>query len=223
MKNDIEPEKIVTADGSETLLHPVFGTSYRSERGAAGESAHVFIRNGLEAIDKRHIRILEVGFGSGLNTLLTFRYAACHDNISIDYTTVEAYRITPETVSEMQYGNDEDFRAIHAVRWGCRCRLTERFALTKYHEDFTHSPSQWEGRLYDLVYFDAFAPDVQPEMWTSEIFERLHRAVVPGGIVVTYSSKGIVKRAMRENGFVVERLAGALGKRHMTRATRITK
>ena len=221
--NYIEPEKIVTADGSETLLHPVFGQSYRSERGAAGESSHVFITNGLAVVNKRHIRILEVGFGSGLNTLLTLRYAVLHRHISIDYTTVEAYRISPETASELQYVNDESFMAIHTAEWECSCRLTDRFTLTKYNEDFTRQAASWERKLYDLVYFDAFAPDVQPEMWDPDIFLRLHRAVVPGGIVVTYSSKGIVKRALRESGFAVERIAGALGKHHMTRATRITR
>ena len=229
--NRITPERVITDDGSETFRHPVFGESYRSSRGAAGESSHVFIENGLAAVSgllthtltavsRQRVRILEVGFGSGLNALLTLRYAQQH-GLKVDYTTIDAYMISPDAAAQTEYSEDEAFMEMHTIRCGVPQRISDHFTLTKFEEDFTQPHAQWERRLYDLVYFDAFAPDVQPEMWTPEMFSRLHGVMVPGGVLVTYSAKGTVKKALRESEFTVERLAGALGKHHMLRAIRI--
>ena len=183
----IEP----TEDGTPTLRHPVFGDTYHSTRGATGESMHVYIRQGFAASGLPHVRLLEVGFGSGLNAWLTAR-AAFFMNRTVAYTALEPYPVDPRTAAQLS-----------------RIRKVET-SLQDYEFDTT----------FDLVYFDAFAPDTQPELWTADVFRRIFDILSEGGLLVTYSAKGTVKRNLREAGFDVKRLPGALGKRHMVRAVR---
>lgn len=210
------PEIVNTSDGSQTLRHPVTGETYHSMNGAVAESEHVFIRNGFETHSAKHIRILEAGFGTGLNALLTL-HAANESGRSVDYTAVELYPITIDMASTMAYASDPFFICLHKAPWGIQQEIAPNFRLTKIRENLadTHIDA-----IFDIVYYDAFAPDSQPELWTEEVFSRIYGTLAIGGILLTYSAKGDVKRALRAAGFEVHRLEGAPGKRHMLRATK---
>lgn len=210
------PGIVVTADGSHTLRHPVTGDTYHSVNGAVAEAMHVFIRNGFETCEKKHVRILEAGFGSGLNALLTLR-AAEESGRSIDYTAIELYPVTSEVVSRMTYADDPLFLRLHETPWGEPHEITPGFTLTKIHDNLANTRFD---TIFDIVYYDAFAPDSQPELWTENIFRHIFAALAPGGMLLTYSAKGDVKRALRAAGFDVQRLKGAPGKRHMLRAVK---
>lgn len=217
---EIKPDIETTADGSATLRHPVCGETYHSLRGAVGESMHVFIHTGLEfvaaSLTGEVVRVFEVGFGSGLNAWLTLEYAR-QNGLRIEYTAVELYPVGRETVSALGYTSDPLFGAMHDAPWGCAVQIAEGFTLHKVEGDFTRMEL---AGPFDLVYFDAFAPDVQPELWSAERFAALARAMRSGGVLVTYSAKGMVKQNLRAAGFEVHRLPGALGKRHMLRAVK---
>lgn len=217
----IKPDIEQTDDGSATLRHPVFGDTYHSTRGAVGESQHVFITNGLSTVRKPAVRILEVGFGSGLNAWQSLCYGR-ENGIGTDYTAVELYPVDIATVSSLGYTSDPLFIEMHSAVWGERCRLTDLFCITKVAADIT-SDDSWRGEFYDIIYFDAFAPDTQPEMWSADVFGRLYDVLANDGVLVTYSAKGSVKQALRDAGFFVKRLPGALGKRHMLRAEKHSK
>lgn len=208
----IEP----TADGSSTLRHPVFGETYHSVRGALGESMHVFIRNGLEKIDKPFIRVLEVGFGTGLNAWLTLEHSRRND-IAIEYHAIEPYPISADTGRMLGYTRDPLFMALHEAPWNRMAEITPLFSIAKSECDLE---SAVFSAKFDMIYFDAFSPEVQPSLWEPGIFSTLYQATGCGGILTTYSARGSVKRALREAGFRVERLPGALGKRHMLRAVK---
>lgn len=214
-----------TADGSATLRHPANGEAYHSLRGAAGESMHVFIRHGLEfAVESFRerlaagypLRVFEMGFGSGLNAWLTLDYACSHE-IRIEYTTVELYPVEVSVAAMLGYTDDPLFMRLHTAPRDTAADVTECFRICKKEADF--EDMELEGPV-DLVFFDAFAPDVQPGLWTRERFAGLWHAMSPGGVLVTYSAKGAVKRNLRDAGFEVSRLPGALGKRHMLRAVK---
>ena len=212
----ISPSIETTADGSQTLRHPDTGETYHSVNGAAAESEHVFVRNGFDACPLRHVRIFEMGFGSGLNALITL-HAAQGQGRTVGYTAVELYPVPQETIARMTLSADPAFRLLHAAEWGVPQGITDGFTLHKIAGDLADMVFD---TTFDLVYFDAFAPDSQPALWTPEIFGRLYAALEPGGALVTYSAKGDVKRAMRSAGFEVRRLPGAPGKRHMLRAVK---
>lgn len=218
----IEPETIITWDGSATLLHPFSGECYHSVHGAVTESLHTFINAGLAECRKQSVSILEMGFGSGLNALLSLLYGARH-GMRIVYHAVELYPVKPSCASLLGYdkaiGCDPSlFAALHEAPWGERVRVTDRFTLCKSHCAIEEYPFD---DIYDIAYWDAFAPDGAEGQWSAGIFTRLHESMPEGGLLVTYCSKGTVKRALREAGFTVERLPGAPGKRHMVRASRI--
>ena len=216
------PSLELTDDGSATLRHPFFGETYHSLRGAVGEARHVFIANGLAALDRDTVRILEIGFGSGLNAWVTLEYARGR-NMGIDYTALELYPVASNVADRLGYTTDPLFAALHNAPWNTKAAITDSFSLTKYYTDATLPGNEWEHKNYDIIYFDAFAPDTQPEMWSPEMFARLYSALSPGGILVTYSAKGTVKQALRAAGFKVLRLPGALGKRHMLKAIKETE
>jgi len=215
-----------TADGSQTLYVPELNEHYHSIRGAVSESRHVFLSAGFDhcRTAERKINLLEVGFGTGLNALLTC-VAAQNKDIQVNYIGIEAYPLTDEVIAGLNYagiigapGADELFRKIHEANWIYPSYITDRFLLSKIEaklEDVSLA-----ANMFQLIYFDAFAPDVQPELWSEEIFRKLFACLVPSGILVTYSSKGTVKQALRNAGFVVERLPGAMGKHHMLRAVK---
>ena len=209
-----DPDIVATSDGSQTLRHQVTGETYHSVNGAVAESRHVFIRNGFEVSEAQHVRILEAGFGSGLNALMTLR-AAEEAGRSVDYTAIELYPVNIQTAAQMAYTADDMFIPLHQAAWNEKQSITPNFSLTKIHGDLADTRFD---TIFDIVYYDAFAPDSQPELWTEEIFRRIYLAMSAGGMLLTYSAKGDVKRALRAAGFEVHRLEGAPGKRHMLRA-----
>ena len=218
---EIRPEILVSDDGSHTLRHPVLGDTYHSTRGAVGESEHVFIRTGFDSVMKPHIRLFEMGFGSGLNALLTLGRAR-ETGKTVDYHTAELYPVAPRVAEQLNYVEPDSplsgaFRKMHTSPWGIPVRIDTHFQLTKYDKSL---PEIDFATIFDVIYFDAFAPDTQPELWTETIFRKLYDHTAAGGILVTYSAKGIVKQALRAAGYEIERLPGALGKRHMLKAIR---
>lgn len=184
---------------------------------------HIFINNGLLAINKTIIKILEIGFGTGLNTILSYE-TALNKDIKIDYTGIELYPLPVDLIKQLGYQgfinpkNLEQYYKMHTVDWDKANQITSNFSLRKIQGDFNVLPLD---QCYDLVYFDAFGPDVQPEMWSQKNFIKIFNSLNNKGILVTYSSKGDVKRNLRDAGFVVSRLQGPPGKRHMIRAEKI--
>ena len=211
-----------TADGSSTLYVPNLDEHYHSMNGAVEESKHVYIEAGLNHYIRsskgkcKEIQALEFGFGAGLNALLTALEAE-KQQVKICYTALEKYPLTQEITSRLNYSTFDQslFQQIHQSEWGSTAAITPYFDLQKLAIDFAafDFPS-----LYDVVYYDAFAPDKQPEVWSQELFAKLFSAMNRGGVVTTYCAKGNVRRMMQQAGFRVERIPGASGKREMLRA-----
>lgn len=216
----IEVQK--TSDGSSTLYLPEMDEHYHSTNGALTESLHVFIKTGLEAHEKSELSVLEIGFGTGLNAMLTLK-AADRLEKCVSYSSIELYPLSKELVDSLDFGfdNQEDkanFNKLHDAEWNSSVVISERFVLKKIHGDLTKTV--FEDR-FDLVYFDAFAPDKQPDMWREEIFRHIYEQMNEGGIFVTYCAKGVVRRMLQAVGFTTERLPGPPGKREMLRARKL--
>jgi len=214
---------IVTADGSTTIHLPDWDEQYHSKHGAIQEAFHVFIKNGLSLFSNTKIRILEIGFGTGLNSFITFLEAP-KLNLAIDYVGVEAYPIGEEEIRQLNYVKAlkaeefiNVFDEMHHQIWDFKNEFLATFCLTKRKQFFNEINDK---DAFDLIYFDAFGARVQPELWTEVLFKKMYTALKSGGVLVTYSAKGSVRRAMQSVGFAVERLAGPPGKREMLRATK---
>ncbi len=216
-----QPEIKITADGSCTLYLEDIGETYHSTHGAIQESEHVFINTGLKHCKKNEISILEVGFGTGLNAFLSYIFANDNQHIKFFYTALEKFPIDHELVMQLNYtkfrGNEEIFNQLHLCEWGKAHKISENFFIEKIKTDFTGYNHK---KTYDIIYFDAFSPDKQPEMWTEDIFRELYHHSNSGSILTTYCAKGSVRRAMKAAGYKVERLSGPPGKREMLRATK---
>ncbi len=213
-------EFLETEDGSLTVRHPVLGELYHSDRGAVGEAEHVYIRAGFEAVSVREPAVFEVGFGTGLNAWLTLQRAA-ETGRRVDYRAIELYPVERGDAGRLNYTDDPLFLELHDAAWdGVRHEVGAGCGLTKYRADLLRFDFAPLAGRFDVIYFDAFAPDVQPELWSAEVMERMFSILKPGGVLVTYSAKGTVKQALRTAGFEVVRLPGALGKRHMVRAVK---
>lgn len=219
-------EIIITADGSKTIHLPELNENYHSHHGALQEALHVFIRHGLEFMkDRNSLNVLEIGFGTGLNALLSLDYASKH-NLKLLYQGLEAYPISKEEINAMDYVSlpslnalKAEYEQLHGVSWEVEHELNANFTLLKIErklEDFLP-----ELGSVDLIYFDAFGPRVQEELWGVEIFDKLYSAMRKGAVLVTYCAKGQVKRNMKAVGFKIESLPGPPGKREMTRAIKI--
>ena len=208
---------IQTADGSKTIYSEQFGEHYHSTFGAASESKHIFIEAGYLAATVHPVSVLEIGFGTGLNARLTLQQA---DQLRryTRYEAIERYPVDNATVRELSA--DDLFRNLHGAIWEYPVEITSNFVLHKRNCNLLQTV--FTGK-YDVVYFDAFSPAVQPEMWRRDIFARLFAAMNPGAILTTYCAKGIVRRTLQSVGFVVERLPGPAGKREMLRARRDEK
>jgi len=224
-----KPEIIVTGDGSKTLYLPGMNEHYHSSHGAIAESKHIFVDAGFKAMRGKacSLTILEMGFGTGLNALMTFLEArkSGQEKGKIHYVAAEAFPVEKELWTQLDYpvrfsdGDAGDiFVKMHECPWDLPFFISDDFVLNKLKADF--SDLEFKDGSFDLVYFDAFAPDLQPELWSEEIFKRVFNAMRPGGVLVTYSAKGSVKRALQMAGFVVEGLPGPKGKREITRAVR---
>lgn len=212
---------IVTGDGSKTIQIEDWDEQYHSKHGAVQEAYHVFIENGLRLFENRKINLLEIGFGTGLNTLITL-HEAVSQKLQIEYVGVEAFPVSMEEVNQLDYCEQlgferlgEVFQKMHDSPWEEAISITTDFSLLKQKKDFKHIEQQ---NLFNLIYFDAFGARVQPELWTEEIFSKMYQALTTGGVLVTYAAKGSVRRAMQAVGFTVERLPGPPGKREMLRA-----
>jgi len=211
----------VTEDGSHTLFSERFGEHYHSFHGAIQESKHVFINAGLEDTSSTDLSILEIGFGSGLNALLSLIYGE-ENNLQIRYSAVELYPLKSAVIQGINYpdilGFAEEYRLLHDGPWGESYNITGNFNLKKLEDNLATMNFK---DLYDLVYYDAFSPDIQPELWQTCIFEKVAKACNPGAVLTTYSAKGAVRRALQATGFEVERLPGPRGKREMIRAKKL--
>ncbi len=217
---------IVTEDGSHTLLAEQYGVTYHSKFGAVTESAHVFIDAGLrfKAVVQPELAILEVGFGTGLNAFMTWLEAE-RRNLHVRYVGIEAYPLAPEETDLFNFAEQldvpsrqSDFRRLHQCAWNRTAKLSEHFSLRKKQIRLeAYRPTE----SFDLIYFDAFAPQAQPELWTERILSLMYKALNPDGIFVTYCAKGDFKRTLKKVGFEVERLEGPPGKREMTRGWKI--
>ncbi|MFW6226823.1 MAG: tRNA (5-methylaminomethyl-2-thiouridine)(34)-methyltransferase MnmD [Bacteroidota bacterium] len=210
---------IVTRDGSHSLYVPGLNEHYHSVHGAIAESRHIFIRNGLQAFKKPVIKILETGFGTGLNMLLTFLESQ-KTRQSIYYETIEKYPVPFHIIQQLNYpamlnSGQETFEHMHRAGWNKQISLDRHFVFKKIQGDIKNFTIDTG---IDIIYFDVFAPDVQPDLWEQPIFDRLYKHLNAGGILVTYSAKGIVKRRLQSAGFHVEKLPGPPGKREIIRA-----
>ena len=216
----MEIRLVTTNDDSHSLYVPALDEHYHSIHGAVTESLHVFINEGFLRIKKSHVRIFEVGFGTGLNALLTFLTAGEH-HIRVDYHTIDIQPLPLPILQQINYPEvlhmetRDLYMRLHEVPWNEPVRFSEYFTLHKFLEDITLH--QWNER-YDLCYFDAFGPDKQPAMWDRSIFNAIYSTLVPGGMLVTYSAKGTFRRTLAEIGFTVEKRPGPGIKRHMTAA-----
>jgi tRNA U34 5-methylaminomethyl-2-thiouridine-forming methyltransferase MnmC len=219
----LKREILQTLDGSTTIHLPDWNESYHSKHGAIQEAYHVFIKNGLSLFEGKPISILEIGFGTALNAFITFLEAQ-KLRLTIQYVGVEAYPISPEEVLSMNYVAELSaeekrsiFEAMHMCNWEERNAISNDFTLTKRKQFFEEISDESK---FDLIYFDAFGYRVQPELWSTEIFEKMYKALKEEGVLVTYAARGVVKRSMLEVGFTVEKLPGPPGKREMFRATK---
>lgn len=229
-------ERVLTtsADGSHSIFVPALGEHYHSVHGAIQESQHVFINAGWQMLsaDLKTIHVLEVGMGTGLNVLLTYieNETSNLPPKRIYYTAIETLPLSPDLVTKLNYSvllnNKADqvaavFEAIHNTKWDSKNeKIAPNFFLQKIR-----SPLQSTNLLpchYHIIYFDAFAPNIQPELWQLSIFEQLYAALQVNGILTTYCAKGNVRRNMQTAGFVVERIAGPPGKRQMIKAIKPT-
>ena len=211
-----------TQDGSNSIFSEEFGVSYHSKYGAVQEIRHVFIEAGLfyKAILKKELSVLDIGFGTGLNAFLTFLEAE-RLGLKIFYTTVDAFPITTEMASELDYprvlkaeNQAVVFDEMHRTQWNSKINLSENFVFEKVLSKF--EALEFPPK-FDVIYYDAFAPSVQPELWEAPMMQKMYDALNPGGILVTYSAKGSFKRTLKAVGFQVESLKGPPGKREMTR------
>lgn len=214
-----------TADGSLTIQIGEWDEQYHSKHGALAEARHVFIAAGLDHChrihrDKDALDIMEIGFGTGLNALLTIDYARQLDQ-KIRYTGVEGYPVLKEEWEQLNYGQMIDqqalFGELHDSPWEEWITVDPLFELIKRKQLFDRIKDR---DAFDLIYFDAFGARVQPELWTESIFQAMYDALRPAGVLVTYSAKGSVRRAMQSIGFEVERLPGPPGKKEMLRASK---
>ncbi len=216
----------VTADGSHTLFHAQLNETYHSHHGALTESRHVFMKHGLQkaieaasATTPAWVSVLEIGFGTGLNALLSVELAQQHPEISFRYETLEPFPLDLHLVERLNYnqyfpeGLNLKFNELHTVAWDREHRVTQNFVFLKRNiriEDFTSSPS------FDVIYFDAFAPSKQAEMWQLPQLQKMYDSLKDGGFLATYCANGQFKRNLKAAGFTVECPPGPPGKREMT-------
>jgi len=211
----------LTSDLSPTLYSEEFEQTYHSHHGAISESMHVFIQNGLEKwlfSGKKKLRIFEMGFGTGLNAALTWQYALKYD-LEIEYETIELFPVNANLICDFKT-LDEDLnqkiQILHKIDWEKQFDFRQ-FQFTKKRVSLIDYASDI---LFDLIYFDAFSPNAQPELWTESIFEKMYQLLNPNGILTTYCAKGEVKRNLKKVGFEVQSPPGAMGKREMTVAVK---
>ncbi len=228
---------ITTTDGSTTLKLDNSRECYHSTNGAVTESLHIFINCGLMFFianripNSDSVKVTEAGLGTGLNCLLTVLESIELPETQFNYIAIEKYPLINDEVEQLNYasytgkaGADQLFKKIHDAPWERPVQITGNFTLTKLNSDINMiTDNRLAGFIKEtnVVYYDAFSPEIQPELWTEDIFKSLAGCMNPGSVLATYSSKGIVKNALREAGFEVKRLKGPEGKKHIVRAIKI--
>jgi tRNA U34 5-methylaminomethyl-2-thiouridine-forming methyltransferase MnmC len=211
---------VTTRDGSHTIYITKLAEHYHSIHGAITESKHVFIEAGLKRCRRRQLNVLEMGFGTGLNALLTLA-ETYQSNKSIHYTGIEKYPLPKTITDSLNFESLTEnavnglLKLIHDAAWNKEVVIRDGFVLKKIEGDMNQINQQ---DVFDLVYFDAFAPEKQPELWTKELFSRVYKSMRHNSILTTYSSKVTIRRNMENAGFLVEKIPGPPGKREMTRA-----
>lgn len=216
---------IDTEDGSTSIYNEELKESYHSTFGAINESIHVFIEAGLSKVKKPEtLNILEIGLGTGLNALLSCIYSE-EQSLKINYTTIEPQPIEKDIYGQMNFeellkikNSNNYFSLIHEASWGELHNIHSKFKITKLKEKL--ELYQPQITFFNLIYFDAFSPDIQPEIWTLANFTKLFESMQKDGILVTYCAKGQVRRDLKTAGFKIERIPGPKGKREMIRATK---
>ena len=207
---------IKTEDGSQSLYDQDLNETYHSTKGAKSESEYVFIKHGLEAIEKPVIRVLEVGFGTGLNAWLSWEWAE-RKNVKVDFYTLEPFPIPIELQTQMELNDDPQFNRIHETEWEKTTKLSDHFTLLKSTKGIESINLK---SAFDVIFFDAFAPSKQPEIWKIGNLRNCFNSLESGGILTTYCAQGQFKRDMKEVGFELQVLPGALGKKEMVRGLR---
>jgi tRNA U34 5-methylaminomethyl-2-thiouridine-forming methyltransferase MnmC len=218
-------EIIQTSDGSHSLLNTELNETYHSHHGAVQESMHVFINQGLNFfVSTTHtnpVRIFEVGFGTGLNAFLTLQNLI--KDVDIHYTSIEAFPLEESIWSVLNYASTEVekevFQNIHQAKWNETTSINAHFNLLKLRT--TLQAIDLSNSVFDIVYFDAFAPNKQPEMWETTLLQKVVNTLTPGGVFATYCAKGQLKRDLRLLGLTVQTLSGPPGKKEMVRALKI--
>lgn len=215
----VKRKLITTADGSSTIQIEEWGETYHSIHGAVQEAEHVYIKNGLGRLKDNNLKILEMGFGTGLNAFLT-ALAAEKFQKTIEYHSVEGFPLLTEEIRGLNYSTfaktDEDkliFEALHTSLWNTKSLITQKFTLNKIQSMFEEV--NLEDNYFDLIYFDAFGYRYQPDLWSVKIFKKMYTALKKGGILTTYACRNPIKKAMGETGFSVEVCPGPPGKREM--------
>lgn len=214
-------ELFITQDGSHSLHSAQFGVSYHSKYGAITETQHVFINAGLlhKAKEQSALSVLEIGFGTGLNAYMTL-LEAVNSNLQIDYVTYEAFPISQTQVKALNYTSQlqsdfhTSFEEMHLAPSGEKTELLPSFHFQKFIASFDEINYQDQ---FDVIYFDAFAPTSQPELWEAPLLQKMYDALKSGGVLTTYCAKGVVKRTLKAIGFTIEAIPGPPGKREMTR------
>jgi len=213
---------ISTSDGSQTVYVPELDEHYHSTFGAVRESLHIFIRYGYKSVSTDPLMILEFGFGTALNALLTL-YESLNDGRRVNYVSVEKYPLKDDIYKQLDYskflpaGKKSYFKLLHECPWEEKCMISDNFSLLKIEKDFRNIVMD---KTFDIIYFDAFAPGKQPDLWTADMLRLVSALTKKGGVFVTYSAKGQLRRELTELGFRVEHPPGPPGKRHITRAVK---
>lgn len=213
---------IITEDGSHSFFVPELNEQYHSIHGAIQESNHVFIESGLKKCQKNNLIVFEIGFGTGLNAFLTLLEAERLKK-TITYIGIEKYPLLPQEYSSLNYAVQTDselvdtFQLLHQCEWEKQIKITPFFSIQKIKSDFRNKDIV-KLPIFDLIYFDAFAPDKQPDLWQQSIYRKIYLHANQGAILVTYCAKGAVRRDLQHTGFFVERIPGPPGKKEMLRA-----
>lgn len=218
---NMEKVFMITEDGSQTVYLPELDEHYHSIHGAISESMHIYIEQGLLFSGRKNLSVLEIGFGTGLNAYLSYCFAQ-KENLNIDYYSLEKYPLTKQEYGLLNYPKiifseyASTFNRLHEAEWNKEVNISVNFKLNKVHADLLTFQFE-EAPKFDLVFYDAFAPVKQPEMWTDEILHKVAASVKKEGVLVTYCAKGSVRRTLTDAGFIMERIPGPKGKKEILR------
>jgi len=215
---------VITADGSSSIFIPELDESYHSMHGAIQEANHVFINNGLAHIESEKVRVFELGYGTGLNAILTLAYGL-QNGMEIQYDAIDAHPVENKLIEQLNYIDliegdyKSEFDRLHYSEWDENIEIMNHFNLQKIHCRI--QDHNFGEKRYNIIYFDAFGPRAQPDMWLPEVLNKMYQALIKGGALLTYCAQGQFRRNLRSIGFKVEILKGPPGKREMTRAIRL--